>query len=209
MLKLNKLSLALAVTLALNAVAYAATTTDNTQASIASRMQGLNRFYVSHSLDDLQSTVYTLVSSLNFTTMKPQDYVAHRRTIVRAWASVLAAIQGEYPKDFDPNNINDLPTNCVPPPGGHYPCGVDPNDISDANVRAQYISAIAANKAKLQRAQLYHRLQVLDMVAMTGLEVNLRDFQKRGAPPDAAALDDILRAAGLTHARIMHIQSMY
>jgi hypothetical protein len=195
--------------LAFNAAAHAATTADTTQANIASRMQGLNRFYTSHSLDDLHSTVYTLVSSLNFGTIKPQDYVARRREIVQAWATVLAAIQAAYPKNFDPNNMNDLPTDCVMPPGGNYPCGVRPSDISDAAVRAHYVSAIATNQAKLQRVQLYHQVQVLDMVAMAGLEVNLREFRERRAPPDTAALDDILRDAGLTHARIVRVRSMY
>ncbi len=65
-----------------------APTNDQTNARVASSLQGLQRFHATNSLDDLEATVDSLGSALILPDVAPTDYVARRRTLVQAWTQV-------------------------------------------------------------------------------------------------------------------------
>lgn len=203
----------LAVAMVWGTAASAALTDDQTDARIASALQGLQRFHSSHSLDDLKASVGALTSAVDMPTIKPENYVARRRAVVRAWAQVLGAIERSYDPTFDPNNPNNTPEECLGPPreasGMQLPSCADPNDVQDPVARAAYIAALAANDLKIKRMTFYRNLHNIDDGAMLSLRMNLDSFRRVMTPSDSAALDRILRQAGLSDARRTEIDAMF
>jgi hypothetical protein len=205
--------LSLAFALACQMHAGAAQRPDQTDARVASDLQGLQRFSATHSLADLGSTVDVLSSAVDLPTIKRKDYIERRRAIVTAWSQVLRAIEQSYDPTFNPKDPNDLPALClVPPPersGKQLPSCADPKDVQDAQARAAYVAALKANALKAQRANYYHDLRNIDDQAMLALRLNLASFRNAGALTDTAALDGILQQVGLSAARRATIDKMF
>lgn len=178
---------------------------------ILQRFESSRRVNDVNSLGDLQSAIDTMQSAPDVHALTSENFLAQRRTIVQGWGQILKVIEQSYDPAFNPDNVNDIPTTCVIPPGG-FPCTVNPSVIQDPKARAVYVSALQDNALKLKRANYYGRLHVLDMGAMTILEVTLRVFGKwapNGVGPDFAALDDILRRTTLSDARRKTIDAMF
>jgi len=204
-------ALALSLIVVYDAAAGAAQRRDRTMTQIGTSMQGLQRYSTSHSLDDLNATVQTLVSVVDIPLISPRHYLARRRAIVRAWAQVLRTIELSYDPTFDPNDPKNRPFICVSPPreaSGRIlmPCA-DPNDVEDPQARAAYIAAIERNQQKRERAYFQMRLRNIDDAAMLGLKFNLASF-RRVAPPDSTALDAILRESGINDERRAKIDAL-
>jgi hypothetical protein len=191
--------------------ATAAPVKDETDVRVASSLQGLQRFYVSHSLKDLQATIDTLGSAVNIARTQRKQYVARRRSVVQAWAQVLRTIELSADPTFDPKNHSHVEF-CVTPPreanGQQLPPCANPNSIEDPQVRATYIAAINENVLKNERLTYQLRLRYLEDDAMLSLRLNLKDF-RRVAPPDTTALDGILEQSGLSEIRRAKIRIMF
>ncbi|HTX59168.1 MAG TPA: hypothetical protein VMH02_05770, partial [Verrucomicrobiae bacterium] len=161
----------------------------------------------------LDDTIRTLTSAPDTATIKPKNIVSGRRTIVRAWAQVLRAIERSYDPTFNPNDPRNMPEECLIPPrepdGTQEPSCADPNDVRDPKARAAYTEAIRANDLKIERWNNYWSLKDRDDAAMTSLQMQLKLFREESAPPDFAALDRILRQAGLSDARRKEIDAMF
>ena len=166
----------------------------------------LQRYASSHSLDDLQAAAEALDGTVDLGAVTPSNFTSTRRALVSAYASVIQAAQAAYDPTFNPNDPKNRLFLTVPQPPGvphGYP-GMDPNDIQDPNLRAQYVSAINANKAKAADWVHYHRVQRIDDNAMAGLEVTLRllnSVAPQGVGPDFSALDQVLQNAGISGLR--------
>lgn len=205
--------LALGLSVACTAAASgAAPKKDQTKARVASALQGLQRFYGSHSLEDLHATVDVLTSAVDMTTIKRKNLIARRRTVVQAWAQVLREVELSYDPSFDPSNPNDRPATCLVPPreasGRQLPSCADPQDLTDPAARAAYVAALQANELKTERASRYQELRNIDDDAMLSLRLNLADFHAV-TRSDSANLDGILRDAGLSDARRAKIDAMF
>lgn len=207
-----RLTLILASTLASTALVSAANPPNVTSTQLDTRtisaMQSLQRYGSSHSFEDLRSALYTMESAADIGSLTPSNFIVERRTLVRGWARILKAVEQSYDPTFDPSNANDLPNSCVVPPrepsGRQAPACADPSDVKDPQSRAQYIAAIRANDLRRQRTNRYRQLFNIDEAAMSSLEMALQLFNKvapDNASPDFAALDDILKQAGLGDAR--------
>jgi hypothetical protein len=182
---------------------------DQTESRIAAAMAGLHRFQSSHSNDDLRATAHALFSAIDQRALRLGDVPRHRRSVVAAYAQLLAQIDGLSDPTFD---RSELPMLCATPPrepnGRQLPACADPKDISDSATRAQYVAAIDANSVKIQRRNAQAALHLLGDETTSLLEIVLRRFHIR-VPSDTAALDDILRRAGLSEARRSMIHSMF
>lgn len=205
------LSLVVSLLIVASTAASATPVNDETEARVAVSLQDLQRFNGSRSLDDLNTTITSLLSAVNISQIRPANYVARRRTVVQAWAQVLEAIEKSYDPAFDPKNPNDVPAICLIPPreddGRQMPSCADPRDVRDPKARAAYVAALKDNALRTRRANYYGRLRLLDEDAMSSLEANLRVFSTV-APRDSAALDEILLKAGLSNARRTQIDAL-
>src|SRR5579872_1840516 len=140
-----------------------APTDDQTEARIANAMQGWQRFQSSRSLEDLHSTITQLLSVVNIPNIAPQNYVARRRAVVRAWAPILRTIEANLDPTFNPHDLNQLPNDCLAPPAdtGIVSC-FDYQDIRDPQERAAFIAEIHENEMKQKRVAFQSRLRYLD-----------------------------------------------
>jgi hypothetical protein len=202
--------LILCFSVACSAVASAAAPKkDQTKARIATALQGLQRYYSSHSLEDLHGAVDALTSAVDMNAIKHRNRLVRRRTVVQAWAQVLREVELSYDPTFDPN---DRPATCLVPPreasGRQLPSCADPSDIQDPAARAVYVAALQANDHKIQQANHYQELRNIDDDAMLSLRLNLAGFHTV-TPADSAALDGILRRAGLSESRRTKIDAMF
>ena len=188
-----------------------ATVPNATSTRIDLSSQALARFASSHSMSDLRSAVDALDGTIDIGNLTPENFISTRRAIVGAYARVLKAIEQSYDPTFNPSNPADLPEVCVKAPEGLPSC-TDPMDVKNAQARAAYVAAIQANALKANRAARYQQLYNLDQGAMVGLSMSL-DLLRKVAPtnigPDFAALDGILRQAGLSDARRAKIDAMF
>jgi len=182
---------------------------DDTENRIAAAMAGFHRFQSSRSIEDLRATSHALFSAVDQRAVRRGDVRGHRRSVVGAYAQVLQQIDAISDPAFDPAQ---LPSTCVTPPrepsGRQLPACADPKEIPDSATRAQYVAAINANSAKIQLRNAEARVYLLGDETTNLLELVLSKFRTR-APSDSAALDDILRRAGLSDARRSKIHSMF
>jgi hypothetical protein len=182
---------------------------DQTESRITAAMAGVHRFQSSHSIDDLRATSNALISAIDQRAIRTGDVRAHRRSVVAAYAQVLQQLEAISDPSVDPS---ERPMLCITPPrepsGRQLPSCADPKDISDPATRAQYIAALNANSMKTQRLNAQARIENLAGDTTSLLEIALGRFHTR-TPPDTAALDDILRRAGLSEARRSKIHSMF
>jgi hypothetical protein len=175
---------------------------DEVSAHVDGSSRALQIFARSHSLADLRSAVDEMEAAVNLHALKPDNFVAQRRTLVRGWAQLVKTIEQSYDPTYDPNDRNNRPISGLP----------DPQSIPDPNGRAWAEAALAANSEKIRRASYYHDLLIIDMRAQTELKTSLDLFRKvepDGTLPDFAALDGILRQAGLSTARRTKIDAMF
>jgi hypothetical protein len=170
-------------------------------------LQELQRFKSSHSFKDLEAAIATMQSAFEGYTFASEDFYALRRALVWNWAQILKVVQDSYDPTFNPANRNDVPSIHLIPPmeanGTQLSSGVDPRDIQDPKARAIYVAELGENAAKRKRLDAYLSLENVDDEAKASLEVSLdllRTMAPEGATPDAAALDSILRKAGLKDA---------
>lgn len=210
--RLTCLLLVLACSLAASAVSKNTAVRDETKSRVASSLDDLQRFNVTNSLDDLQASIDSLSSAVQLRTIASRHIVGRRRLVVRAWAQILHTIEASSDPTFDPTNPRDLPLMCIVPPreanGEQLPGCADPRDLQDPVARAAYVAAIKANAAKAQRMDFQTLLRHLDDDAMLSLRLSLADFRKR-ARPDPAALDEIVRQAGISDARRQKVDAMF
>lgn len=189
--------------------AQAANGGDQTDARIAAALAGFHRFRTSRSVTDLRASSRALFSAIDQRALRTGDVGEHRRSVVAAYAQVLRQIDGLADPAFDPN---ELPSPCVIPPrepsGRRLPACADPNDIVDSATRARYVAAIDANSAKIERRNTQAAVSLAADETTSLLEIVLQRFRNR-APADTAALDDILRSAGLSDARRAKIHAMF
>jgi len=190
--------------------AQADTPRDQSTVRLASALQGLQRYAATHSLKDLDSTVES--TGLDMSTIAPSDYLLRRRQLLQVWIQIFRVIERSPDLSYDPNDPRNVVYNCVTPPqdadGSRAPACADPRVIKDPNARAQYVAAIAENKAKAARLQAYYAMKQLDNLAMTSLQVELQEFRNWHAPPDSAALETTLRQSGLSAKRVTTIEAM-
>ncbi|HEY0396318.1 MAG TPA: hypothetical protein VGD01_17675 [Candidatus Elarobacter sp.] len=175
---------------------------DEVTAHANTSSRALQAFAHSRSFADLRLAVDEMEAAVNLHALKPETFVAQRRTLVRGWAQVLKAIEQSYDPAYDPNDRNNWPIRGLP----------DPQTIPDPTERARVAAALAANSEKIRRASYYHDLSVIDLRAQTLLKTSLDLFRKvepDGTPADFAALDGILQQAGLSSTRRTKIDAMF
>ncbi|HEY0381949.1 MAG TPA: hypothetical protein VGC72_07095 [Candidatus Elarobacter sp.] len=203
------IGLVFSISLLLAAAAPTTNSGDQTESRIVAAMAGFHRFPSSRSIEDLRATSRALFSAIDQRAIRRGDVLRHRRTVVAAYAQVLQRIDALSDPAFDPS---ELPSACVAPPrepdGRQLPACADPKDIQDVATRAQYVAAINANSAKIQRRNTQARIYLLGDETANLLELVLSRFRSR-APSDSVALDEILRRAGLSEARRSKIHSMF
>jgi hypothetical protein len=201
--------LILGASLSVAVPAQTSSNVDQTEGRIATAMAGFHRFRSSHSIEDLRATSHALFSAIDQRAVRTGDVVGHRRSVVTAYAQVLQQIDTLFDPTID---WNQIPTACVTPPrepdGRQLPACSDPKDISDSATRAQYIAAVAAKSAEIQHRNAQAIVYLLADETTSRLEIILGKFHTR-TPSDTAALDDILRRAGLSEARRTKIHSMF
>jgi hypothetical protein len=180
---------------------------DPTQARVTASMQELKNFQSTHAFSSLRDATTGLYTSVDMSSIARANYVARRRAIVQAWAQIFRTIEQSYDPKFDPSDPNDLPESCVTPPDG-FACGVAPQVIKNPQVRSEYAADVRANELKSKRAIYYQQLHNIDEGAMVSMRMNLESFATAGAPSDFAALDKILRAAGLSNKRMIRLDAM-
>jgi hypothetical protein len=95
------------------------------------RTMRLQHYYESHSLDDLQSTVYTLVSALEIGKVRPQDYVIP---------------PGGLPCDAKPDEIKD------PSSRAQYAAALQANELK---LQRSHTKAGVSNKARAQIDEMF------------------------------------------------------
>jgi hypothetical protein len=178
-----------------------------TSTHVTSSAQALQRYETSHSLDDLETAEDAMDGSVDVQSLTPDNFIATRRAFVQGWANVLALIEKAYEPGYDPLDPKNRPQGCIIPPrepdGRSFPPCTDPKEISDTKARAQYVAAIQADKLKTERERRYRDITFLDQRAMASLRVELdvfRDVAPAGAGADYAAIDSILKRAGLSSA---------
>lgn len=177
-------------------------TPDEITVHVSSSSRAVQAFSSSHSLADLRTAVDEMVAAGNLHALKPDTFVAQRRTLVRGWGQVFKAIEDSYDPTYDPNDRNNWPAWGLP----------DPQGVQDPKARAAAVAAITANQQKIKRASYYHDLNVIDLIAQNALKVQLNQFRKvepDGTDADFAGLDGILQRSGLSHARRMKINAMF
>lgn len=98
-----------------------------------------------------------------------------RFRVLSTWLELVATVDRFLDPDFDPE---DVPEEGVEPPptseGVVYPPGADPAVIDDAEARAAYEKAIAANRAKAERYRLQSKLRQLDDRIMARAQAFIR-----------------------------------
>lgn len=177
--------------------------------------QALQRYETSHSLNDLETATAAMEGSVDVQSLTPYNFIATRRNFVQGYANVLAAIEKAYEPGYDPLDPKNRPHGCVTPPqepdGRSLPPCTDPKEIHDAKAREQYVVAINADRVKTERELRYNRIMGLELRAMSVLRVELsvfRDIAPEGISADYAAIDSILRRAGLSEAHRSKIDAM-
>ncbi len=200
--------MAITSTVSVSAAIPSKVTSTQLDMQTVSAMQSLQRYKSSHSFSDLRSAIYTMQTAADIGSLTTSNFITERRTLVRGWALILKAIEQSYDPNFNPDDPNDIPDSCVVPPrepnGRQAPACADPQEVQDPQARAQYIADIRANDLKRQRTSRYRQLFNIDEAAMGSLQMALDLFRKvapEGAAPDFAALDGILRQAGLSEVR--------
>ena len=170
----------------------------------------LNRYRSSHSLEDLRTASSTLLSANDFSMNRPEDLVARRRAVTSGYATILRELESLTDPTFDPSDPKSLPLMCVTPPrepsGRQLGSCVDPNDIQDPATRAAYLVAIDENAARTRRLNTQQRVHTLALETTDRLARVLRRYRSR-VPDDGAAIDAILRQAGVSDARRATIEA--
>ncbi|MDB5071223.1 MAG: hypothetical protein JWM87_2334 [Candidatus Eremiobacteraeota bacterium] len=178
------------------------TSTDDITVHVGRASRAVQAYGRSRSVEDLRSAVFEMQAAGNLHALKPDTFVAQRRTIVRGWAQLFKVIDDSYDPTYDPNDPNVRPH-------WHLP---DPQDIPDPNARAAAAAAIAANKQKIARATHYLDVQNVDLLAQSSMKAQLNQFRKvepDGTDADFTMLDGILQQAGLSSVRRTKINRMF
>lgn len=205
--------LTFAVTMACGAVSKTATVnaTNRTQSRVAVAVQGLQRYRSSHSLSDLKSTLYSLQAAIDVSSLTPDNFIESRRSLVNGWAQLLRAIETSYDSTFDPTQHFSCPEPDRQPDGTQpMPCA-DPSVIQNPQERSAYAARLKEFHLKLNQAAHYQEVHNLDEGAMVTLSMGLdllRKIAPSGAGADFAALDGILRQAGVSSERRSKIDAM-
>jgi hypothetical protein len=163
------------------------------------------------SLNELKSAIFAMQSTFDVYAFTAKNLIEQRRTLVRDWAEIFKVIEQAYDPTFDPSDHDDLPTNCVIPPGG-LSCGADPREIKDRTSRAAYIAEIRANDMKLKQTFYYHEISNIDQLAMASLESSLSvlaQCEPQKSPGDFVALDKIIQETGLSEERRITLDSWF
>jgi len=183
--------------------AAAVPATDELTAHVDASVQRVQAYTFSRSFADLRSAIDEMERAANLSGLRPETWVVQRRTFVRGWAQLLAAIEQSHDPTYDPNDPKDRPIMNLPEPQS-FP--------DNPKTQAWAAVAIAANPKKLARAYYYHDLQIIDMRAQATMKAALdlwRRVEPNGTPADFEALDAILQQAGLSTARRTKIDAMF
>jgi hypothetical protein len=164
----------------------------------------------SRSLDDLQTAIYAMQSSLDIDLLTADTFTLQRRTFVSGWAQVLRAIESAYDPKFDPDKR--LPCPLPRFYNGFLPLGCDPKLIHEPkndSVRNKEMEDLDRYRVGYE---YYSKVKRLDDMAMSTLDSSLRLLRRiapNGTSEDSSALDTTLRSAGLTDTRRQKIDSWF
>lgn len=176
---------------------------------------GLAQYRSTHAQSVLLSTIYTMSGALDIGELTPSNFVPARRALVQSWARIIAVTEASYDQTFNPQDPANIPENCeIPPREGNVqlPSCADPKDVKDPRARAVYEAEIAKNNEVTKRWNTYQQMTHIDRLATTSLRAELdllRKIQPDGTSPDFAALDDIVRRAGVSDARRRVIDTFF
>ncbi len=91
--------------------------------------------------------------------MKAEEWAQDRSERVKRWLHAWQRLEKEINRNFD---FNNRPQLNVRPPAGYGPAGIAPESIKDSKARAEYESAIAANKKRIAEYNKQWQLRQLD-----------------------------------------------
>jgi len=161
---------------------------DRGAAKFTASAQDLQRYRISHSLDDLRQSIYDLQGSLFIFDLAPETFVEQRRARIRQWAEILRVIEQSYDPTYDPAVRYWQPSWPL-----HRPASAAEN--------LQYQKELADFKLRTERTNDYIQLQNVDALAMTSLLMEsfaLAHYTKMETVSDFEALDGILVRAGIS-----------
>jgi hypothetical protein len=189
--------------------AQAARPPDRTDSRVAAALLLLRDFKQFHSLDDLHAAAVALTSAYNIGAITPATFIARRRTLAGAWAQIIKSIDDSYDPSFDPSEQLFCPMPPLEASGRQLPPCVTPDSVKDPAARTEYVARLSQFKLRIQRHNYYRQLRNIDELATLSFRMTLSQFNSRapdGAGPDFAAIDAILRKAGLSDARRAQIE---
>jgi hypothetical protein len=91
--------------------------------------------------------------------MRAEEWAQDRSERVKHWLHAWQRLEKEINRNF---NFSNRPQLNVLPPAGYGPAGIAPESIKDSKARAEYESAIAANKKKIAEYNKQWQLRQLD-----------------------------------------------
>jgi len=172
---------------------------DRGAAKFTASAQDLQRYRISHSLDDLRQSIYDLQGSLFIFDLAPETFVEQRRARIRQWAEILRVIEQSYDPTYDPAVRYWQPSWPL-----HRPASAAEN--------LQYQKELADFKLRTERTNDYIQLQNVDALAMTSLLMEsfaLAHYTKMETVSDFEALDGILVRAGISDERRLEIDAIF
>jgi hypothetical protein len=143
-----------------------------------------------------------LLAAGNLNGLKPNTFVAQRRTLIQGWAELFKAIDDSYDPTYDPDDPKNRPVRNLS----------NPRDIPDPKLRAAAEAEAAANAQKIARQTHYYDLYRVDVLAQNSLKMQWDQFRRLepdGTDADFAALDRILQQTGLSNVRRTKVNAMF
>jgi hypothetical protein len=102
-------------------------------------------------------------SSVSFwKVISEKDWKTDREERVKLITHFWNRFQNKIDRNFNFNDIKNRPVGNVPVPAPNYLPGIEPDDIKEPEIRAKYMTAIEANKAKAETYNLQIELHRLD-----------------------------------------------
>lgn len=192
----------------------APTTISAVRARMSTAMEGLLRFKQSGDFEDILRASHDLRGAMGFselTTFSANDLLSLRRVYVTDYTQLLAAIDRLEDPAFVATDDRYRPRICFMPPrepNGHQapPCA-DPNEITDPATRAAYVAALQANAERNRQIGEQRRLRGYEEEVTSEFQVLLKSFHWH-VPDDTAALDAIVRGAGIRETKKAAILAM-
>lgn len=181
---------------------------------IAAAMSRLRRFEVSRNADDIHTAIVDLQIAGNHHEMTLEAFVADRRRLAFAYATVFRAIERAYDASYDPMAKDNVPVSpCAQTPPdyrGGIPCP-KLSQIDNPKIRAEYAKAIQKNDDNIKRANVYLGWLRIDDQAMAIFEATFNQLsrvQPCGVSDDSGALRAIFQSAALSTRHMARIEEV-